>query len=152
MRTITRMHNTYERVAASPRRSFRLTVGTQQGYEQASKAADAGISVRVVEEWVRACLAAGLPYLSGIVTTGEVVYGWNDPVTGIQARTEPCVIFSGVLSAAHDADMSDDTAADCLESLAAELARAYEQTRAYIEFMDTTWIIQHVDRSTPRSS
>ena len=66
----------YEIVANSrgSRREFKITVGLREGYDPEGRVYDIGEATKIALRWMTERAGAGKPFLSGMVTRGEVAY------------------------------------------------------------------------------
>ena len=130
-------------------RSFQITVGTRAGYQQGATQADIESVRAAALEWMKERAAARQPYLTGVLTAGDVLYAYPTE-NGGAAQHEPVVLFQGEVSTLYNRDLTDEQVLGLLNDLAARLAKSTEQTRVYIRFKAETWVIQKEGSSTPR--
>lgn len=135
----------YNRLPAdtSLRRPFTITVGLAVGYED-GPTRDPKLATDIHAEWMKGKIAAGDPYLTGIFTEATLSYAWPRPGHGGEgvSRAEPALVFSGDVSVLYQSDLSDGDAMLLLDDLAARLGAALGQTRVYVSYRSTTWVLQ----------
>lgn len=151
------MSENYTTVATSQSRPFSVTVGTSPGYLNKISATiadhqktDIHHAVLLIQNWIKDCIISDRPYLNGIVETSHIVYGYKGEDEQPVVSSEPTVRFFGVLSPAHDKNLSDVNATQALDEIADILGKHYNQTRVYVELGGKTWIRQAVGKTTPR--
>jgi hypothetical protein len=76
-----------------PRREFKITLGLGTGYGSAGRIYDLVEAIRAAHRWMRERAARGTPFLSGMVTRGEVIYA--DSGGDAASHREPVAIFTG---------------------------------------------------------
>lgn len=131
------------------RRSFSISCGLQEGYGAEGKTHRPAEAVSAALEFMKSRAASGRAYLTGTVSTGEVVYAWPEGEGKAGGGSEPSVVFNGEVSPLYNADMSNEEAVEILNDLAASLGAALGQTRVYITFCDEIWILQREESATP---
>src|SRR6202521_1195736 len=102
-----------------PRREFKITLGLRAGYGPAGRIYDLDEAVRTAHHWMTGRAARGEPFLSGMFTRGEVVYG--DPGGGTASHREPVAIFTGEVLPQYAGGLDDRTVRDLLDELASEM-------------------------------
>jgi hypothetical protein len=137
----------YERVPGSegPRREFRITVGLRQGYERQGRIYDIEEAVRAAHRWMTERAARGAPFLSGMVTRGEVIYAWPRHEGEAGSDREPVAILTGEAIPLYAGHLDDETVEVLLDELAAEIGRALGQEEVYVAYRDRTWILRARD-------
>lgn len=143
----------FKRVPAvtSLRRSFSLTLGLREGYDDvSSKRHTVEEVIHHLQAWMVRRISARKPFLTGAVSKGEVVYAWPEGDGSIGKSHEPVVNFSGEVSALYDAHLSDKQVEKMLDSLAAHLGKHLGQTRVYVAYRDKTWILQAEGKKSSR--
>jgi hypothetical protein len=137
--------STYRRLPADTqlRRSFSITVGLVEGYQDCA-AHDKSAAIAVHSAWMLDQIAAGQPYLTGVFTAANLSYAWPRPEHGGggQARVEPAVVFSGEVSVLYQAGLADEKVMRLLDELAARLGSVLGQTRVYVAYRATTWVLE----------
>jgi len=141
----------YKTVAGSlgTRRSFAVTCGLAAGYGAAAKIHQASEAVEASLSWMKARAAAGLPFLTGSVTTGQVVYAWPNGPGQAGGGFEPVARFEGEVSPLYNAAMTDEEAIEILNNLASHLGTAFGQTRVYVVYCGKIWVLQAEEAATP---
>ncbi len=132
------------------RRSFAITCGLAEGYGPETKTHSGEEAVEVILGWQKHNAAAGQAFLTGTVSTGEVVYAWQESLGVAGGGHEPAAIFSGEVSPLYNADTTDENVEFMLEELAGRLGNALGQTRVYVAYGDKIWILQREATFTPR--
>lgn len=137
---------TYHRVKAdtAERRTFTITVGTVPGYTGALPLQHAeGIVLTALQTWQAERIGRAAPYLTAILSTGTLAYGWlAGPPAGVILRDEPVVIVHGNVSVLYAAHVSDAGVCDMLNALAARLGAALDQERVYVTYLDSEWVLE----------
>jgi hypothetical protein len=132
------------------RRSFSITVGIRPGYlgiGLAPKAMEEAIEI--TESWMKGRAAKGLPYLTGTIVRGDVIYAWPEGDGKAGSSTEPVAIFQGEVSPLYNKGLHDGEVVNLLDELASRFGTELEQTRVYISYTDETWIMQAEKTETP---
>lgn len=131
-------------IAAGPRRSFAVTVGTRPGYSPAA-VAKSGVEVwATILDWMVGRAKADMPFLTGVVTPGQVLYAWK---TG--TGHEPVVTFAGEVSVLYSPNLGDSTVVLLLNELAGVLAEKLQQTRVYVSYKTESWILEREGGEPP---
>lgn len=130
---------------------FSIICGLREGYGPAGKLHTADEVVTLVEDYLRGCAAAGRPFLTGIITTGTVVYAWPGGPGPGTARSdhEPQATYSGGKNPLYNSAMTAEQVADFLNDLGSRLGAAFGQTRIYVAYAGDMWILQREDVATP---
>ena len=134
----------------APRRHFQMTVGLMEGYgTHVSHSADE--VENLVDEWMRTRMEADVSVLTGFVISPKqrMVYGWKSPATGIKTNREDVVLLSGIVNPLYSANLSDESVVTLLKDLANFIGGRLNQTRMYIEYMDTVVITQSDQATHP---
>jgi hypothetical protein len=79
--------------------------------------------------------ARGEPFLSGMLTRGEVVYA--DAERGAASHREPIAIFTGEVLPQYASDLDDRTVRALLHELAGEMGGALQQEEIHIAYQRT---------------
>lgn len=139
----------YEIVANSrgPRREFKITVGLREGYDPEGRVYDVSEATKIALRWMTGRAAAGKPFLSGMVTRGEVAYAWRNENNSVGRDREPVAIFTGEAIPLYAGEVGDAEIEAMLNELAALLGAALRQERIYIAYRDQTWIVKR--KGTP---
>lgn len=131
------------------RRSFSMTVGIMPGYYSGAAPKAIEEAVGIAEAWMKERAAKGLPYLTGTVVRGDVVYAWPEGEGKAGSGTEPVAIFYGEVSPLYNGGIGDDEVLELLRELAACFGTDLEQTRVYVSYRNETWIMQAEKTETP---
>jgi len=123
-----------------PRREFKITLGLRAGYGSAGRIYDLEEAVRTAHRWMRERAAQGEPFLSGMVTRGEVVYA--DSGGEAASHREPVAIFAGEVLPQYAGDLDDSTVRELLDELAQEMGRTLEQEEVHIAYRERTWTLK----------
>jgi hypothetical protein len=132
---------------AAPR--FAITIGLQEGYGPSGKLHSTSEVIDLVEAHLKECAAHGLPFLTGSVTTGTVVYAWPEGPGAAGGGHEPQATYSGEVNPLYNSSMSREAIEEFLNGLAAVLGAALGQTRIYVAFAGDMWILQREEAITP---
>jgi hypothetical protein len=136
---------TYRRlpVDTSLRRPFAITIGLAVGYDD-GPTHDPAVAVDTHAQWMKDRIAAGEPYLTGVFTQATLSYAWPRPEHGSEgvARAEPALVFSGDVSVLYAADVTNADVTLMLDDLAGRLGAAFGQTRVYVAYRSTTWVLE----------
>lgn len=126
------------------RRSFTVTCGLRVGYDASAVTHTTEEAIRAVLENLKSRAAAGLPYLTGTVTTGEVVYAWPEGPGKAGGGHEPVVLYQGEVNPLYNKDLLGDCKAveDILNELGSTLGVALGQTRIYLAYDGQMWILE----------
>jgi hypothetical protein len=82
----------------------------------------------------------GEPFLSGMLTRGEVVYAGSE---GDAAHDrEPVAIFTGEVLPLYAGDLDDETVRMLLNELASEIGCTLEQEEVHVGYRDRTWTLK----------
>ncbi|MBD3261092.1 MAG: hypothetical protein GF334_05325 [Candidatus Altiarchaeales archaeon] len=90
----------------------------------------------------------GEPFLTGALSNAYICYAYSTS-SGARVQGEPVVKFSGEVVPFYNGRMKDDEVIEVLNDLAAHLGAATEQTRVYVRYRDSTWILQKEGKKTP---
>jgi len=142
---------TYRRLAtaATPRRTYQISVGLMEGFSDKGALHNIKDAERVILHWIETRIKAGQMFLSGTLAQQAVLYGIGDQADA-HAISEPVAVFSGFVSVRRTPTPSDDEVDAMLEELASQLGVALGQVRVNIENRDTTWVIEAEDTPLPR--
>ena len=132
-----------------PKRSFVVTVGLREGYGSDAVAHPIDAAVEAAMEWMKARASHGQSFLTGTVTSGEVVYAWPEAPGQAGGGHEPTAIFSGEVSPLYAGHLSDEEVEVMLNELASHLGQILGQTRVYVAYRDETWVLQAEETATP---
>ena len=99
-----------------PRREFKITLGLRAGYGSAGRIYRLEEAIRTAHRWMRERAARGAPFLSGMVTRGEVLYA--DSGGDAPSHREPVAIFTGEVLPQYAGDLDDGTVRELLDKLA----------------------------------
>src|SRR6202171_2783105 len=86
-----------------PRREFKITWGLRAGYGPSGRIYDPEEAIRAAHRWMRERDARSEPFLSGMVTRGEVVYAGSEAEAAHDR--EPVAIFTGEVLPLNAADI-----------------------------------------------
>jgi hypothetical protein len=70
-----------------PRREFKITLGLRAGYGSAGRIYRLEEAIRTAHRWMRERAARGAPFLSGMVTRGEV----STPIPEVTRQVHGCI-------------------------------------------------------------
>lgn len=123
-----------------PRREFKITLGLRAGYGSAGRIYRLEEAIRTAHRWMRERAARGAPFLSGMVTRGEVLYA--DSGGDAPSHREPVAIFTGEVLPQYAGDLDDGTVRELLDELATQMGQCLEQEEVHIAYRDRTWTLQ----------
>lgn len=145
--------NNYKIVTGSqgPKKSFAVTCGLRVGYDATAVTHTTEDAVGAVLENLKSRAAAGLPYLTGTVTTGEVVYAWPEGPGKAGGGHEPTIQYNGEVNPLYNKDLLDrpEAVGEILNELGAALGAALGQTRVYMAYDGQMWILEKEKEVTP---
>jgi len=124
-------------------------VGLQEGYGSSAKTHSVNEVVEFVLDHLKRAATEGLPYLTGTVTEGQVVYAWPEGEGKAGGGHEATATYSGEVNPLYNAGMSREAIEGFLNGLAYSLGSAFGQTRVYVAFAGDMWILQEEDAITP---
>jgi hypothetical protein len=107
------------------RREFRITWGLRAGYGPAGRIYDLEEAIRAAHRWMRERDARGAPFLSGMLTRGEVI-----------------AIFTGEVLPLYAGGLGDDAVRELLNELAGEIGTMLDQEEVHIAYSDSTWTLK----------
>ncbi len=131
------------------RREFKITVGLAEGYGPTARLHTADEAISVVETYLKKRAAAGESYLTGTITTGQVVYAWPEGPGKAGSGHEAVTVYSGEVSPLYNSGLSDELIRKMLDEMAAEIGGQLGQTRVYVAYRDEIWILQREETATP---
>ena len=123
-----------------PRREFKITLGLRAGYGSAGRIYRLEEAIRTAHRWMRERTARGAPFLSGMVTRGEVLYA--DSGGDAPSHREPVAIFTGEVLPQYAGDLDDGTVRELLDELATQMGQCLEQEEVHIAYRDRTWTLR----------
>lgn len=137
----------YSRLPESqgPRRDFRITVGLREGWGADGRLHSVDEAAEVSLAWMERRAAEARPFLSGMLTPGNVAYAWTDPQGVARRGDEPVVLFTGDALHAHVGQLTDSEIEALLDELAALLGAALGQEHLHIAFGDRMWTLARRD-------
>lgn len=122
------------------RRPFRITVGLREGYGDDGKVHPVEHAVRTAQRWMKSRAERKEPFLSGVITQGEVLYT-QPRRNGVSSEREPVMLFTGEVIPIFTGHLDDDTVRALLNELAAELGEALGQEDVYVAYRDRVWAL-----------
>lgn len=128
-----------------PRREFRITVGLREGYDPEGRVYDVSEATKIALNWMSARAASDQPFLSGMVTRGEVAYASKDANGAVVRGREPVAMFIGEALAPHPGGagaLEDREIEALLTELATLLGRGLRQEHVFVAYRDRTWVVQ----------
>ena len=125
-----------------PRREFKITWGLRAGYGPSGRIYDLEEAIRAAYRWMRERNARAEPFLSGMLTRGEVVYAGSEAEAAHDR--EPVAVFTGEVLPLYAADIDDDTVRILLNELASEIGRILEQEEVHVAYRDRAWTLKAV--------
>lgn len=142
----------YSQVSAPTlvKRSFAITLGLVQGYGGSAEPCKREDVCLEVASYLRARAQSGEPFLPGVVSAvGDVVYAYRDGDSVAHGCFEPAIAYSGEVSVLYAAHLTDSEVIDALNAMASHLGRFLGQTRVYMSYMDSSWVLQADGETTP---
>ncbi len=139
----------YNVVGSGKRRSFELTVGLREGYDDQGKTHDLAEAQDLAVEWLKARAAAGKPFLPGTFFQGEVCYAWPEGPGKAGGGHEPVALYRGEVNPIYNAETTDEGAKGILTDLASFLGERLGQARVYLVYCDEVIIFQKEKVTTP---
>lgn len=109
-----------------------------------------GTATLTIHGWMRHRCNKGLEYVTGIVTSGHVLYTW--PGAKGDDKPEPAIVFSGDVSIVYNANLEDDQIIAILNDLASYLGEHMNQTRVYVAYRNKTWVMEADGKTSPRAT
>ena len=128
--------------SAGERRDFRITLGLRAGWHQSGRIYDIEEAVRAAHAWMKRRADAGLPFLSGMFTRGEVVYAWPRAGEAAGSDREPVAIFTGEALPLYSSHLDDAAICALLDELAAEMGAVLEQEDLHLAYKERAWILR----------
>ncbi len=134
-----------------PRKNFAVTCGLRVGYGADAQTHSVETAIEAVLGWMKGRAAAEKTFLTGTVTSGEVVYAWPESPGKAGGGREPNIIFSGEVSPLYNETIIEDhdSVMDILYDLATALGSALSQTRIYVAYCDEVVVVQKEEAVTP---
>ena len=124
-----------------PRREFKITLGLRAGYGSAGRIYRLEEAIRTAHRWMTERAARGAPFLSGMVTRGEVLYA--DSGGDAPSHRQPVAIFLPErFSRNTPAILMDGTVRELLDELATQMGQCLEQEEVHIAYRDRTWTLK----------
>ena len=114
-----------------PRREFKITLGLRAGYGSAGRIYRLEEAIRTAHRWMRELAARGAPFLSGMVTRGDVLYA--DSGGDAPSHREPVAIFTGEVLPQYAGDLDDGTVRELLGELATQMGQCLEQVQIALD-------------------
>jgi len=109
------------------------------GYGPAGRIYDLEEAIRGAHHWMRERDARGAPFLSGMLTRGEVIYVGSPEATHDR---EPVAIFTGEVLPLYASGLDDDAVRELLNELAGEIGTMLDQEEVHIAYRDSTWTLK----------
>ncbi|MEL6649677.1 MAG: hypothetical protein AAFQ87_02610 [Bacteroidota bacterium] len=120
------------------KRSFEITLGLRQGYDNDAPVYNGQEVVVAIKAWMDQRTTRKLPKLQGKYSYGKgsgLIYPMrNGANANEQAVDEPLFVFTGELSPKYDSRRSDDEVRLTLRDLALHLGRQFGQKRMYYSY------------------
>lgn len=139
----------YQNIGSGFLRSFKVSFGLCAGYGENSRNFTMDDAKASIHGWMQSRIEAGLPFLTGHLMAGQVVYAWPNGDGTSGKGDEPGGLFVGEVSVLYDADATDEEVVARLDELATAIGADLEQTRVYVAYGDKTWVLEKVGASTP---
>ncbi len=132
-------------------REFSITLRLKEGYEDLGSIHTTRAVSDAAKSWMQERAARRQPFLSGILQEGDILYAHPiaRPPYG-SAGEEPVVEFKGLVSPLYNSDLTDEEVMALLNELASLLGNVAGQTRVYVTFQDSCWVLQQDGKSSPR--
>jgi hypothetical protein len=129
--------------------AFAITVGLREGYGSDAVIHKVSEVIDLVEAHLKECAAGGRPYLTGSVTSGEVVYAWSEGPGKAGGGHEPQSVYMGNKNPLYNSSMSAEDIEAFLNGIASHLGNALGQTRVYVAYNGDLWILEVEGGETP---
>ena len=129
---------------------FAITCGLREGYGPDGTLHTVEEVVELVQQYLMERAAVGLPFLTGTVTTGTLVYAWSKERRLAGGANEPQATFSGEKNPLYNATLATEQVIKFLNGLASTLGEALGQTRVYVAYDGEMWILQKENTVTPK--
>lgn len=139
----------YKNIGGGARRAFAVTIGLREGYGPTAVTHTLKEVVQTVLEHLKARASGGQSYLTGTVTSGEVVYAWPEGEGKAGGGHEPVAVYSGEVSPLYNTSTTDEEAKQILTDLASTVGSAMGQTRVYVAYRDEMFVLQEEETATP---
>ena len=130
--------------SAGERRDFRITLGLREGWKRTGRIYDIEEAVRAAHDWMKRRADAGLPFLSGMFTRGEVVYAWPGGEGTAGSDREPVAIFTGEVLPLYSGELDDTAICELLNELACEMGQLLGQEDLHLAYKDRAWVLRRV--------
>jgi hypothetical protein len=124
------------------RREFRITVGLREGYRHDAPVHSADEVTQIAADWMVERLATGEPVISGMVTSGEVIYAGHAPDGGLRLGREPVAMVTGEVIATDLASFLDSAIEAQLNALAKRLGEELVQEHVTVAYRDESWVVR----------
>ena len=136
----------YLQKAVSQRRNYCITVATHAGYNKTRKGVDSGPEKAraVIAEWILQYVRVGEPFLAGIITEGTAIHAAMTG-RGAQVRKETVIRFGGVVPPQYEDTLTEERIRELLNDLASILGEAFQQRHVYVDYLDTSWVLENID-------
>ena len=131
------------------KRPFSITFGLQEGYGDTGKVHSFEEAVDLLKGWMKERASKGLPFLTGNVFPGQVVYAWSEGKGEAQGASEPVANFQGEVSVLYARNLPDEEVQSLLDEIASSVGTSLGQNRVYVSYKDKTWILSQEDHTTP---
>ena len=126
----------YRTVSKGQARSFSITVGLREGFQNDAPTHSIEELSEAVKSWIEEKVSKGASFLSGRLDRQEIIYGMNQGfVTG-----ESVGLFSGEVDPVRGVSLSDDIIVGLLNELADRLGERTKQKQVYVRFKDSVWV------------
>jgi hypothetical protein len=108
----------YSIIASGPRRSFEITFGLSAGYEENSKKYSLADAQLIIHDWFKSRIERNLPFLTGTLLLGEVLYAWptgDSQIAGLGG--EPVGVYRGEVSVLYNPNITEEELKEALMEL-----------------------------------
>jgi len=130
------------------RRPYTITLGLQEGYGTTGKTHSFEEAQDLFLQWMTKRALIKLPFLTGTLSHGQVLYAWADK-EGAHGAHEPAAVFSGEVSILYGGDLTDKEVEVILNDLTSFVGTSLGQTRVYVSYKEHTWVLQQEESKTP---
>lgn len=119
------------------RRSFRITLGLEEGYGKGTLHTLEEVGT-IVARWLDEQRSVNKPYLPGCITPTTIHY-WGRSLG--KPVAEPTVFYEGEVSPEHSGNLSDAEVIKTLQELCTLFAKNFRQSRVYFYYRDIYQIL-----------
>jgi len=112
----------------------------QEGYGQDGRLFTFADAEHVVADWLLKRLNNNLPFVSGMLQQGSLIFQAPEKVKE-KVLISPTIVFEGELSSEKDMQRDDKEVNKTLRSLALQLKRKLKQESVFVIYLDKHWCV-----------